>query len=635
MAESPTQSPHVPVVAAPPTPLLKNLSFQLLWTSVAATGLGDRLIQLGAWSMLGIHESGAQAASIQAGVSFFFFLPYVLLGSVAGWLADTLPRRWILFSCDQARAAILLLAAVLVPAGAAVSIPGDQHWKVYAIVAAVGCLAAIFSPAKAATVPQVVPADQLQPANAIVLGIAVIASLLGLLIGGPIVENYSVRAALVLGAVAFAVSGLFILGLKIRTHERTAAGPEQGQFQRMWEAVRYTVLHRAVLQLTLLSVLFWGGAHVIVASVAALCKTVYGLSEASVVAHTGYMLGGLGGGMLISSVWVAWINTRRESGWFAMGNLFLTGLAMIGLAVSGHFWIGFVMAFSVGFFGNTAMICVATLTQSIAPDYIRGRVFGVRDIVTTISGVAINFAIWRTPNADKSMIPALIGTAIILSSVAVYGFFISLTSGPMPARRTNVFWRLVRSFTLVWHRVKWVGKHNVPRNGPVILAANHTTGLDPFLMQGAINRPVRWLMLQNYRFKALEFFWSAINPICITENTNQLTQMRQLLAALAQGDIIGLFPEGQLQRDSRVLAPFQPGIAMLAIRSGAAIVPVWVHGTPQTKSMIRHFLQPSKSMVIYGEPFHPDSKMDYDAIMADLRERLIALEREAEKKHKR
>jgi len=281
------------------------------------------------------------------------------------------------------------------------------------------------------------------------------------------------------------------------------------------------------------------------------------------------------------------------------------------------------------------MICVATLTQSIAPDYIRGRVFGVRDIVTTISGVAINFVIWRTPNADKSMIPALIGTAIILSSVAVYGFFISLTSGPMPARRTNVFWRLVRSFTLVWHRVKWVGKHNVPRIGPVILAANHTTGLDPFLMQGAINRPVRWLMLQNYRFKALEFFWSAINPICITENTHQLAQMRQLLAALSQGDIIGLFPEGRLQRDSRELAPFQPGIAMLAIRSGSPIVPVWVHGTPQTKSMIRHFLQPSKSMVIYGEPFHPDPKMDYDAIMADLRERMIALEREVEKKYKR
>ena len=81
-----------------------------MWTSAAASGFGDRLVQLAAWSMLGVHLAGTDASSVQAGVSFFFFLPYVLLGPWAGWLADTLPRKWILLFCDEARAFVLLLA---------------------------------------------------------------------------------------------------------------------------------------------------------------------------------------------------------------------------------------------------------------------------------------------------------------------------------------------------------------------------------------------------------------------------------------------------------------------------------------------------------------------------------------------
>lgn len=628
----PTAQIHVPTIAPAPTPLLKNLSFQLLWTSVAAAGFGDRLVQLGALSMLGIHKPEAQAASIQASVTFFFFLPYVLLGSLAGWLADTLPRRWILLTCDEVRAGILVLAAMMVPAGAAIAIPPEYHWKVYAIIAAAGCCAAIFSPAKAATVPQVVPAEQLQPANAIVLGIAVIASLIGVVAGGPIVAKYSVRAGLFLGAAAFAISGLFFLGLRIRPHTRTA-GEQGSQLQRMWQAVRYTVKHRAVFQLTALAVLFWAGAYVISAAIAALCKTRFNVADEDMVTATGYMMGALGGGMLLSSGWVAWINTRRESGWFAMGMLLLTGFAMIGLAFSPVYGFGLAMAALTGFFGNTAMICVATLTQSIAPDYVRGRVFGVRDIATNISAIVINFIIWQTPHADEHMFGALIGTALILAAVGANGLYTGLTTGPMPRRFLNFLWRISRSFTLVWHRVRWIGRHNVPRTGPVILAANHTTGLDPFIMQGGVCRPVRWLMAQAYRFRVLEFFWSAIEPVCISENTHQLGQMRQLLAVLAKGEIIGLFPEGKLQRDSRELAPFQSGLAMLAVRSKATIVPVWISGTPRTKSMLWHFLKPSRSMVIYGEPFRPDPNQDYDAIMTDLRDRLLALKAEVEQRY--
>jgi hypothetical protein len=69
----------------------------------------------------------------------------------------------------------------------------------------------------------------------------------------------------------------------------------------------------------------------------------------------------------------------------------------------------------------------------------------------------------------------------------------------------------------------------------------------------------------------------------------------------------------------------EPGIGMIAKRSGATIVPVWVHGTPLRDSMILHLLQPSRSVVIFGEPYRPGEKDDAKQITDDLRARLEAL----------
>jgi len=606
-------------------PLWRNISFLLMWSSVAASGFGDRLIQLAAWSMLGVHLEGSNASSIQAGVSFFFFLPYVILGPAAGWLADTLGRKWIMLFCDEARAAVLLLAFLLVPSGAAAAIPSDHHWKVYAIIAAVGALAAIFSPAKAATIPQIVPVRQLQPANAIVLGIAVIASLIGFAAGGPLIENISVRAGLIVAVLTYGISGWFFAWMRLRPHTGKAIGEKLSQLQRLINAVRYVRQHKPIFQLIALSVLFWAAATVLMATIAALCKTRYGIPGDQMISHTAWMMFAMGAGMLCSSLWIAWVNSRRESSWFLMLGLLLTGVFMLTLAVNRSYQVGLALAFGTGFWGNTAMICVATLTQSLAPDYIRGRVFGVRDLFNTSSAVLVNVVIWQMPDADWYMIPALAATAGILSAVAAWGFWNQITSGPFAQPATNVVWRLCRSFTLVWHRLRWVGRENVPATGPVILASNHTTGLDPSVIQAAIPRRVRWVMLQSYRFTLLEPLWRILQPITLDQNGNDTAQLRQMIRVLKDQQVLGIFPEGGAQRDSRVLQPFQQGIGLLARRSGAAIVPTWIHGTPQVENMLWHFLKPSRSTVLFGKPFTPGKTMSHQQIVDELRRRMFQL----------
>lgn len=622
-----TAPPALPI-HRPPS-LWRNVSFMLMWTSVAASGFGDRLIQLSAWSMLGFHSPDKQAASVQAAVSFFFFIPYVLFGLLAGWLADTLPRKWILLACDETRAVVLLVAMVLAPAGAAMVIPADHHWKIYAIIFAVGTLAAIFSPTKAAIVPQIVPVKDLQAANAIVLGIAVIASLLGFVVGGPMVEKHSVRVALLIGALAYGVSGSFFAFLRITPTVRTAPR-RASQIRRLMDAATYTFGHRPILEMTLLTVLFWAAAHVMMAAIAAITKNRYGLALDVAVSRTATMMALLGAGMLLSSVWIVWMNTRRESAWLAMLNLLGAGACMAAFAFNRSYEAGLALAFGTGFFGNTAMICVATLTQSIAPNYMRGRVFGLRDLVNTLSGVIINLVIWRMPNADDWMIPTLAITALVLGAVSLWGLWALTTRGPMSTRTLNVLWRIIRLYLLVWHRACWIGRHHVPNTGPVLLAANHTAGIDPFLIQAAIHRLPRWVMVVNYRFRILEPLWKLINPIDLSLNGGDMAKIRRIIEALRQGECVGIFPEGRLQREVREIQPFQAGIGMIAARTGATIVPIWITGTPKVYSMWGHFLLPSRSVVVFGPPFQPDPHLPPQEIVQELRHRIVALAAVAE-----
>ncbi len=618
----------VPADEQRPRSLWLNISFMLMWTSAAASGFGDRLIELAAVPLLGVKGEDASAAAIQASIYFFFFLPWLVMTPVGGWLADTLPRKWILFAADIGRAVILLLAFWMVPAGLGPEgIPPDEHWKIYAILIGVGALAAIFSPSKAATVPQIVPVAHLQAANSVVLGIGVIASLIGFAIGGPLMEHWGVRAGVFVAFLSYAVTGWFWVFLKVRPYDHLKTRPpRQNQLHRMVQAVHYIGQHRSVIQLVGLGVLFWASANVVLSAIAALCKHYYGIPADRYLSLYAYMAGMTGFGLLCGALAIVWVNNRRASGLVTMLGLLFSALAMLGLASNRSYALGLVLAFAIGFFGNAAMICVETLLQSLVPNYIRGRVFGVRDMASMVSAVLINLAIWRTPNIDERMVPLLYIIAGILALVSGIGGWLHLTRGPMTTRLANCVWRLWRIYCMVWHRARWIGRDHVPHAGPVILAANHTAGIDPVLIQSGSRRLVCWLMLKSHQYRLLAPVWQAMKPIALERETGDAIKLRQLLARLENNEVVGIFPEGRLQEFPRQLRPLKRGIALLARRSQAVIVPVWIEGTPAWRHLFLHFLMPSRSTVVFGEPFRPPADATDAAILADLQHRLVDLQ---------
>ncbi|MEM1107086.1 MAG: MFS transporter [Planctomycetota bacterium] len=616
----------------PITPLWRNLNFTLMWTSTAASGFGDRMMMLAALALLGGFGLAADSTQINAGTQFWFFLPYFLFSIAFGWVADHLPRKWIMLGCDEGRAAVLLVALLMVPATmVAPQVAPGQEWKIYAALFAVGTFAALFNPTRNAIIPQLVPLPQLSSANAMLLGIGVVSSMVGLIVGDFIIDPeraVTVRRGLFTAVVFFSVSGLFFAFLRV--HQPVVNKPDTAKTHSFKHAAKYVVQHRRVIELIVLHVLIWGAAMVVYNSVLAIGKELFALEDKALQSHFVWMGGMLGAGMLAGAGVVVVIGTLRERVPLAMGCLLITGACVLLVALIPVRAISFALAFGVGLFGNVVIISVITLLQTVTPNYIRGRIMGLDSTINTASSVIINYLIWRLPDADQNIMIVLFVLGPLLMLIGGYYMIRYLIRGPMPAAGGNFFRHLVRLFCLVWHRLEWTGRHHIPESGPVILASNHTTALDPFLMQSACPRQIRWLMLTSYRFRAIEFFWKIINPIFIDDSnpegpSNASKQVRQVVSHLKEGDILGIFPEGGLQYDHRVLQPFEDGVAVTARLSKAQIVPCWIENTPRSKSLLVHFFKPGKRRIVFGEPFTPNKKAKPEDVTAELRRRMIAL----------
>ena len=633
--------PEPPAAPAPSrrlTPLWRNVSFTLMWTSTAASGFGDRMIMFAALALLGGLAEGMDSTSANAGINFWFFLPYVCFALIGGWVADRLPRKWVLFTCDESRGLLLLYSFFsLAGAGGIAALVVEDHWRVYAMLFGIGIFAAVFNPARNAIVPQIVDRTQLQPANALVTVIGVVFSMIGMIVSSWLIspdDAGTVRHGLLIGAMFYLVSGSFFAFMNPRPPSRGAAGglPEEDrQSVSLASAMVYAARHQRVIRLIGLDVLVWSAAALMLSAAIGVCKVHFNLSGDALLEEFAIVGALLGFGMLAGAAVTAVIRTRQESGTVISVALVLAGVSVLVVAAVPIKFFTYIGSFSIGVFGNVAIVTVMSLLQSITPNHVRGAILGLNAMASTLLSVLIYFVIWRVPGADNWIVPVLLTLGPILAGVGLITLVRYLRSGPMPTSWGNAWRHLVRLFVFVVHRASFKGRHHIPHDGPVILSCNHTTGLDPFVLQSASPRIIRWLMLTSYRFRILEPFWRICDPICLDiqkgadKHDRGTKQVRKIVDRLKAGEVVGMFPEGHLQKDNRVLKRFQPGVATCARLAKAAIVPCWIDGTPRSRNMLVQLLRPTHTTLYFGEPFTPEKGDSPADITAELRRRMIAL----------
>lgn len=176
---------------------------------------------------------------------------------------------------------------------------------------------------------------------------------------------------------------------------------------------------------------------------------------------------------------------------------------------------------------------------------------------------------------------------------------IGTTTKPPLAKTVHVIGEpILRSF---W-RIRALGAWHVPSAGPVILAGNHANFVDGPVLFAFAPRPVRMLVKREMFEGTLGSILRGIGHIPVQRGVADRTMITDSLAVLADGGALGVFPEGT--RGQADFSSVHNGLAYLALRSGAPIVPVACLGTGARGSSIGALPSlRSRIDVVYGKPF--------------------------------
>ena len=153
---------------------------------------------------------------------------------------------------------------------------------------------------------------------------------------------------------------------------------------------------------------------------------------------------------------------------------------------------------------------------------------------------------------------------------------------------------LCRIILIAGWRFRSVGAENVPRDGAVIVAANHVSYFDPVALGCGITRPLTYLAKKElFAIPILGTILHGLGAYPTDRSAGGVAAVRAALRVLKDGRCVGIFPEGTRNRSGD--APEKGGAALLASLSGATVVPAAIVGTREVRRM--HPIR-----VIYGEP---------------------------------
>ncbi|MER3483783.1 MAG: 1-acyl-sn-glycerol-3-phosphate acyltransferase [Meiothermus sp.] len=160
-----------------------------------------------------------------------------------------------------------------------------------------------------------------------------------------------------------------------------------------------------------------------------------------------------------------------------------------------------------------------------------------------------------------------------------------------------------------------VGAEKVPLDGPVMLASNHVSFIDPLAVGAACPRPVSFIARADvFKYPVLSWLLPRVYAIPVERGTSDLGAIKAAIRALNSGMAFGIFPEGRRSRTGAI-EPFKTGAAAIALRTGATIVPAAVVGTDKAWPVghgPRFFCSVT---VIFGEPIPvTQGKADHQAL---------------------
>jgi 1-acyl-sn-glycerol-3-phosphate acyltransferase len=189
-----------------------------------------------------------------------------------------------------------------------------------------------------------------------------------------------------------------------------------------------------------------------------------------------------------------------------------------------------------------------------------------------------------------------------------------------------IYWTLralLVPFFLIYFRMQRVGREHLPRTGPLLLASNHRSFLDPFVIGTLVRRPV-YYMAKRELFEKRWQAWilNALGAFPIDRGAGDRDAMATAREILMRGDCVVVFPEGTRVRPGPLGEP-RRGVGRLALETGAPVAPVAVIGSDAVRRGWR--IRPRKVRLRVGRPLHyPTVESCSPALASAVTERIWA-----------
>jgi MFS family permease len=353
-----------------------HAGFRAFWSAKLLASLGNQMliIALGfqiydlARSQFGM--SIPQAAWQVGLLGLAQFLPLFILALPAGYIADRLDRRWIIWSCLLLQLLSVSLLFVYLSSNP------QQLWPIYLIVALLGVERAFISPALTALAPNLVPRALLPQAIAWNSLSWQGASILGPALGGYL---YAAGTSIVYGSCLSLLGLALLLSLGVKRVARPALLAETP-----WQSVRaglaYVKNQKIILgaiSLDLFAVLL-GGAT---AMLPVFARDILAVGPEGL----GHMRAAPAVGAALVALWLARYPLRQRVGWWMLGCVFLFGLATLLFGLSTFYPFSLLCLALLGAADMVSVYVRQTLVQIYTPDAMRGRVASVSTLFISAS----------------------------------------------------------------------------------------------------------------------------------------------------------------------------------------------------------------------------------------------------------
>ena len=419
--------------------------FRKLWNSMVFSSLGDWLGLLATTAMAQQLSGGdyAKANFAIAGVFIARLLPAVFLGPIAGVIADKLDRRKLMVFCDILRT------------GLYVSIPiFHNYFWLYAATILVECVTLFWSPAKEASVPNLVPRDKLESANQVSLlaayGTAPVAAVLFTMLSLftsafiALIPNFQATAvdlALYVNAASFAFAAFTIWNLKeIPKGAAAKHAADNGILKSLlegWKSVSGSKIIRGL-------VIGMVGAFVAAGAVIGLARTFVGDlggGEAAYGILFGAVFSGLAAGIAFGPKVFAQFSRRRLFG----ASLTVAGLFLVGLAAIPNLVLAVFTVIALGAFSGICWVTGFTMLGMEVADEVRGRTFAfvqslIRVVLVAVLALAplIAAAVGRHTFKFQNTQISYNGASVTILIAGVFASFIGAISYRQMKDRPNV-----------------------------------------------------------------------------------------------------------------------------------------------------------------------------------------------------